>query len=86
MICCLTVNLYNNQLILHIQYVHALPPPPPSESPMKAPFPEDVQKETVSFSVYVFSRNKVVHVDYFDFKVCLLMPFFLFQNSATLRP
>lgn len=25
-ICCLTVNLYNNQLILHTQYVHAPPP------------------------------------------------------------
>lgn len=62
MICCLTVNLYNNQLILHIQYMHALP----------APFPEDdtVQKRPFLFLVCVFSRNKAVHVDYFDFKVC----------------
>lgn len=77
-ICCLTVNLYNNQLILHIQNMHALPVP----SPTKAPFPEDdtVQK-TISFSVCDFSRNKAVHVDYFDFEVCLVMPF-LFQNTG----
>lgn len=45
--------------------------------PMRALFPEDdtVQKETISFSVYVFSRNKVVHVDYFE---CVVMPFFNF--------
>lgn len=55
-------------------------------SPMKAPFPEDdtVQKETISFSVYVFSRNKVVHVDYFDFKVCLVTPFFISEQCNTL--
>lgn len=39
--------------------------------------------------VCVFSRNKLVRVDYFDLKMCLLMPFFCFcffkfQNSATL--
>lgn len=79
MICCLTVNLYNNQLILH-NTVHACinPLPLPAPSYMKVPFLEDdtVQKETFSFSVCVFSRNKVVHVDYFDFKVCLVMPFY----------
>lgn len=54
-------------------------------SPVKATFPEDdtVQKEINSFSVYVFSRNEAVHVDYFDFTVCMVMPFFI-QNSATL--
>lgn len=88
MICCLTVNLYNNQLILHIQCMHALSPVPPG----KAPLQEDdtVQKETFFFFwVCVFSRNKLVRVDYFDLKMCLLMPFFFliffkFQNSATL--
>lgn len=51
-------------------------PPPPH---MKAPFPEDdyVKGDNFFFSVYVFSRNKAVHVDYFDFKVCLLLPFFI---------
>lgn len=53
--------------------MHALP----------APFPEDdtVQKRQFLFLVCVFSRNKAVHVDYFDFKVCGYA-FFLFQNSA----
>lgn len=47
---------------------------------MKVPFPEDdyVQGDNFFFflvSVYVFSRNKAVHVNYFDFKVRLLLPF-----------
>lgn len=40
-------------------------------------FPEDdnVQKRPFVFFCF-FSRNKAVHVDYFDFKVRLDMPFF----------
>lgn len=83
-ICCLTVNLYNIQLILHIQYMHALPP---HCSPMEAPFPEDdtVQKQTLSFSVFFFLENLYTWT-FFDLRVCLVMPFFFsFSEECNTR-
>lgn len=44
-----------------------------------------LHKRELFFSVYVggfFSRNKAVHVDYFDFTVCLDMPFFYFTTVS----
>lgn len=35
------------------------------------------KKRPFTFSVYVFSRNKVVHVDYFE---CVVMPFFFISE------
>lgn len=82
MICCLTVNLYNIQLILHIQYMHALPPP---LLPHGGPIPWRWHCTKTDPFFFCFFLENLYMWTFFDFRVSLVMPFF-FRRSATLGP
>lgn len=62
MICCLTVNLYNIQLILHIQYMHALPPP---TAPPWRPHSLKMTLYKDRPFLFLFFSRKLVHVNFF---------------------
>lgn len=80
MICCLTVNLYNIQLILHIQYMHALPPP---LLPHGGPIPWRWHCTKTDPFFFCFFLENLYMWTFFDFRVSLVMPFFFSEECNT---